>query len=400
MGYSLGFWLESKQKNQRTEALKNTVELHINYWSIESQDKFHYLDIGVKLKLNDKDNLESINFFFPFNISLDDYMANLGEIICSTDYLLELIFNENLKSTIEGQNYKDVSFEGDNSILRVYKELDITNNDDTIRLIPNGNDTTSLIFSKKLIKTKENEQSVNIDHYFRFRLRLTPENVLKLSQNYAPQDRHILSRFEKMEVVDFRINELRDLPGSVCNVVNKDFTLKQIHFFLIRDINDELKLAHTDYKRCRLLEKKVWQDYLVFSDEKLELPQQMLIYHFSECKKKDDKYLHIERFNAFAKFSRLKITKSGIFIFALSVIILGSLGSLLANLLSFIFSKLNVIRVNLQNEFFIFIHKSPTILNIFTTIYLYTFITFIVLIAVLIYIFCRLEKKRSKNRKK
>jgi len=396
MGYSLGFWLDSKQKSQTTEALKNIVELHINYWSIESQDKFHYLDIGVKLKLNDKDNLESINFLFPFNISLDDYMANLGEIICSKDYLLELIFNENLKNTIEGQNYKDVNFEGDDSILRVYKELDITNNDDAIRLITNGNDTTSLIFSKKLIKTKEDDLPVKIDHYFRFRLRLSPENVLKLSQNYTPQDRHILSRFEKMEIVDFRINELRDLPGSVCNVINKDFTLKQIHFFLIRDINDELKLAHTDYKRCRLLENKVWQDYLIFSDEKLQLPPQMLIYHFSEGKKEGDKYIHIERFNAFAKFSRLKITKTGIFMFALSVIILGSLGSLFANFLSFIFSELDEIRVNLQTKFFTFLYKSPEILKIFTNIYLYASITFILLILFVGW----LVNKRLKNRKK
>lgn len=394
MGYSLGFWLESKQKHQKTEALKNTVELHINYWSIESQDKFHYLDIGVKLKLNDKDNLESINFFFPFNISLDDYMANLGEIICSKDYLLELIFNENLKNTIEGQNYKDVSFEGDDSTLRFYKELDITNNDDTIRLIANGNNTTSLIFSKKLIKTKEDELPVKIDHYFRFRLRLSPENVLKLSQNYTPQDRHILSRVEKMEIIDFRINELRDLPGSVCNVINKDFILKQIHFFLIRDINDELKLAHTDYKRCRLLENKAWKDYLVFSEKELQLPPQMLIYHFSECKKKDD--LHIERFNAFAKFSRLKISKKGIFIFALSVIILGSLGSLFATFLTFLFFELIDFVIKTQRSLVLFLSNSPTSLNIFTSLSVFL----LLVVILLIYILFKLVKKHLNSRKK
>ncbi len=331
MGYSLGFWLDHNKDKGEIKAPKNSIELHINYWSIESKEKFHYLDIGVKLTLNNND-LESINFFFPFDLQIKDYMDNLGETICSRDELLELIFNEKLKSTTEGQNYKDVVFEGEEKDrLRIYKELDIVNGEDAVELISNNDGTSRIVFSKKLIKIFADDP-VNIHHYFRFRLRLTPENVKKLSQNYDPQDRLVVSRFEKIEIIDFRLNELRDLPGSVCNVLNKDFTLKQIHFFLIRDIHDELKLAHADYKRCRLLEKEVWKEYLVFSKKDLVLPSQMLIYHFSEGHKKEGVYIHIERFNAFAKFARVKITIKSLLIFLFSVILLGAIGSILATI--------------------------------------------------------------------
>ncbi|MEO4186509.1 hypothetical protein ABH305_11675 [Acinetobacter pittii] len=331
MGYSLGFWLDHNKEKGEIKVPKNCVELHINYWSIESKEKFHYLDIGVKLTLNN-DNLESINFFFPFDLEIKDYMNNLGETICSRDELLELIFNEKLRSTTEGPNYKDVIFEGDQKdSLRIYKELDIVNGEDTVELISNNDGTTRIVFSKKLIKSFDDGLS-NKHHYFRFRLRLNPENVKKLSQNYDPQDRLVLSRFEKTEIIDFRLNELRDLPGSVCNILNNDYTLKQIHFFLIRDIHDELKLAHADYKRCRLLEKEVWKEYLIFSKKDLLLPSQMLIYHFCEGKKKEGVYLHIERFNAFAKFARVKVTIRSLVVFIFSVVLLGAIGSIVATI--------------------------------------------------------------------
>lgn len=331
MGYSLGFWLDHNKEQGEIKVPKNIIELHINYWSIESKEKFHYLDIGVKLTLNNN-YWESINFFFPFDLQIKDYMDNLGETICSRDELLELIFNEKLKSTAEGQNYKDVIFEDEQKdSLRIYKELDIVNGEDTVELISNNDGTSRLVFSKKLIKSFDTDLS-NIHHYFRFRLRLNTENVKKLSQNYDPQDRLVLSRFEKTEIIDFRLNELRDLPGSVCNVLNKDYMLKQIHFFLIRDIHDELKLAHADYKRCRLLEKEVWKEYLVFSNKDLVLPSQMLIYHFCEGKEKDGIYPHIERFNAFAKFARVKVTIPSLFVFLFSVILLGAIGSVVATI--------------------------------------------------------------------
>lgn len=334
MGYSLGFWLEHSKEKSEIKEPKNLIELHINYWSIESKEKFHYLDIGVKLTLNNSD-LDSINFFFPFDLQNQDYMDNLGETICSKDELLELIFNEKLKGTSDGKNYKDVYFEGLNKDhLRIYKELDIGNGGDAVVLTPNNDGTSRLKFSKSLLKADKELSNPPLHHYFRFRLRLSSENVKKLSQNYDPQDRLVVSRFEKIEIIDFRINELRDLPGSVCNVLNNNYTLKQIHFFLIRDIHDELKLAHADYKRCRLLEKEVWKEYLIFSKKDLVLPSQMIIYHFSEGKQKEGVFPHIDRFNAFAKFARVKITISSLIVFLVSVVILGALGSFISTLIT------------------------------------------------------------------
>lgn len=356
MGYSLGFWLEDDNKTSLSsnDKAKNKVELHINYWSLEAKQACNYLDIGLRLELGKIESLKSINFYFPFLMEKENYMDNLGQVICSTDALTELIFNERLKSSFEGVNYKDINFDGkEGETLRVYTELEIGDDPSNIKFIPDSenqctrikipieiinstpifwekrNEQQGSIFTKNLSSFKRiPHETKKIYHYFRFRLKLTSEHVRILSQNYKPQDRLLVSKFEKIEIIDFRLNELRDLPSSICNCLNKNFILEQIHFFLIRDIHDELKLSHTKYKRCRLLEKEVWTPYLKFKDEEAILPTQMLIYHFQ---KNTDSLKHIDRFNAFAKFVRVKITKITLLAFIVSVVCLGSLGSLLAS---------------------------------------------------------------------
>lgn len=354
MGYSLGFWLDHndnpKNRNNGNFKIKSTVELHFNYWSIESKEKFHYLDIGVKIKSIDNE-LDSVNFYFPFTIKNNEYMPNLGGVICSKVDLLELIFNEQLESKKAEKNYDDITFKNKEEILRIYKELSAVNQEDCVLLTHNNDGTTRLSFTRSLFKFNDDDLEKKVWHYFRFRLKLTPDNVKKLSQNYAPEDRLLLSRFDKMEIIDFRINELRDLPSSICNVLNENFTLRRIDFFLIRDIYDELQLSHAEYKRCRLLEKEVWKDYLVFSKKELLLPSQMLIYHFCEKnQKKDGTYNHLERFNAFAKFSRLQVTPVSIFFFIFSVIILGALGSTLSSLFINNAPELNIFNSNYSND--------------------------------------------------
>lgn len=331
MGYSLGFWLEGESTTNLEDDQKNITELHINYWSLEAKQVCNYLDIGLRLELKSRESLTSINFYFPFIVERDNYMGNLGNVVCSTNDLIELIFNEKLISSDEGINYKDISFDGkDDECLRFYKDLDIGDEEGNVRLIIDEENKSSRIkIPKSLINTIDhNPEGLKIFHYFRFRLKLTSQQVKVLSQNYDPQDRLVVSKFEKTEVIDFRLNELRDLPAPISSCLNKNFVLKRIDFFLIRDIHDELKLSHDKYKRCRLLEKEVWNPYLEFKGTSAVLPTQMLIYHFT----KDCKTNHIDRFNAFAKFVRVKVTISSILLFIFSVIMLGALGSLLATI--------------------------------------------------------------------
>lgn len=359
MGYSLGFWLEDDTISQsdsdepkNSDEHKNKVELHINYWSLEAKQACNYLDIGLRLNLFRYKELKSINFYFPFKMEKENYMGNLGNVICSKDELIELIFNEKLKSSSDGVNYKDIRFLGDEDKgLRVYKELEIGDDPNDVKFIVNeDSESTKVSIPKAIIK---HEESDDLYHYFRFRLKLSSKQVRILSQNYEPEDRLVVSKFEKIEVIDFRLNELRDLPATICNHLNNNFILEQIHLFIIRDIHDELKLSHDKYKRCRLLEKEVWNEYLHFKTEKAALPTQMLIYHFDKKDKNgENEFNHIDRFNAFAKFVRVKVTFVNILAFVFSVIILGSLGSLIATV--FIESRPNGIYFWAKHWFFHF----------------------------------------------
>lgn len=158
MGYSLGFWLEDDDTTSQSDSdeSKNKVELHINYWSLEAKQACNYLDIGLRLELGNIESLKSINFYFPFLMGKENFMDNLGEVICSTDALIELIFNERLKSSFEGVNYKDINFDSKESeTLRVYTELEIGEEPSSIKFIPdNENQCTRIKIPKDIINKK------------------------------------------------------------------------------------------------------------------------------------------------------------------------------------------------------------------------------------------------------
>ncbi|MCU7226251.1 hypothetical protein OC498_15410, partial [Acinetobacter bohemicus] len=76
-------------------------------------------------------------------------------------------------------------------------------------ILDEENGSTRIKIPAEMLDTKSTSlEGKTVYHYFRFRLRLTPEHVKILSQNYEPQDRLVVSKFEKIEVIDFRLNEL------------------------------------------------------------------------------------------------------------------------------------------------------------------------------------------------
>ena len=254
-------------------------------------------------------------------------MSSLGEIITKNDDLMELIFNERLVGTKEGKNFKDIEFGGSSEKLRFYGSLDLTTDKSSVYWESiDGEDGTILSFSSAIFHESNDSSEANSKHYFRFRIRLNKRNINVLSQDYIAQDRLVVSKLEKIEIIDFRLNELRDLPAHIGNKLNHAPLFKCIDFFLIRDINDEFCLAHDKYKRCRLLEKTSWSNYLIFKQQKLTLPRQMLIYHFQQKKDKPT-----ERYNAFAKFVRVQISFLTIILFITYLIVFGIWSSLIAS---------------------------------------------------------------------
>ncbi|MBA6311508.1 hypothetical protein [Colwellia sp. MB3u-64] len=151
-------------------------------------------------------------------------------------------------------------------------------------------------------------------------------------------------------MIDFRVNEPRNLPSKIRAKLNESLKLKQVHFFLIRDANSEFKMSHSKYKRCRILENNIWKKYLQLgvpplkwwekilkkrvglSFSRLKLPEQMLIYHWTEKNKEENADKVIDHFSAFAKFSQRKTGFLRMTSVVLFVLGLGITASILANL--------------------------------------------------------------------
>jgi hypothetical protein len=166
-----------------------------------------------------------------------------------------------------------------------------------------------------------------------------------ISQTHIPQDSKLLSHFESTEIVDFRLNEIRDLPQPIASYLSNPICISTVHFFLIRETNSELKLSHTEFKRCRILEKKLWNIYLKGEsfNEKYFTPDQMLIYHWTETKNQkkctdSDKPENINKptqflnkFSAFAKFSATNVTRKTLIEFLFYFILLGIVSGYLAS---------------------------------------------------------------------
>ncbi|KSC59640.1 hypothetical protein AO887_09010 [Pseudomonas aeruginosa] len=204
----------------------------------------------------------------------------------------------------------------------------------TLSQLTTGASGTTLSFPIKLFK-RENEAFLDdLPHYFRFRIKMSAEDKSIISQTHKSKDSWLLSHFDSTEIVDFRVNEIRNLPAQIRSKLEYDSYIASVHFFLIRETNSEHKLSHTEFKRCRVLEKDLWENYLKEDGGQIELPDQMLIYHWREQAKRSQEgelVEHLENFSAFAKFSKTVVSNFTIIIFILFIILTGALSGVIGN---------------------------------------------------------------------
>ncbi|UZD95713.1 hypothetical protein LOY64_01480 [Pseudomonas corrugata] len=335
MAKSLAFWVEGSNP---VENNKPEVELHFNYWSLSgsSETVIDYLDVGVKF--SGLKNFDAIKVFFPFHVTEHNYAANLGRAVCNTPTLISAIFNTRVKETRLDGERMDITFRHEKeSKLRFHCQIEVGPHSEgvTLNRLNREGDGTTLSFPIMLFKKEKETVLEDIPHYFRFRIKMSAEDKKVISQLSKQKDSKLLSRFDSTEIVDFRVNEIRNLPAQIRSKLEYESYISSVHFFLIRETNSEHKLSHTEFKRCRVLEKDLWETYLKENDEEINLPEQMLIYHWREQSKRDSSsgalIEYLENFSAFAKFSKTIVTGMTIVWFVISVILLGAISGISGN---------------------------------------------------------------------
>ena len=240
------------------------LDLHFNFWKIPNgTSKSHkFLDIGIKVS-NTK-NIESLKIYFPVKIEKKDFKDIVEKFIHKVD-LVSAIFNENYKviSTASSKSY-EIRNTKNEFVFNIYKTS-----------------INDLIFEQKHSGTIINinipkEEKTN---YFRFRIK--GDFINSLCTISKPTNSILESAFSEIEMIDFRINEIRDLNHDLLEEIKVERLLKiqKQHFFFICSKDEELIGNHQPFLSCRNLENYKWDDYVGIKNINNQI---YLAYHWKE----------------------------------------------------------------------------------------------------------------------
>ena len=268
-----------------------------------------FLDIGLMIK--DATKVSHINIFIPQRVARSD-IEDLGITFRRNPDLVSTLFNEDYRTSLGAQGkIVEVLNVNKTPIFCIYVlDLDI-------------DVSVENAFGGSIIKIRIPQELADKKHYYRIRLKSS--YVDSISHIYTPPNSWLESAFSQTELVDFRINEKRNLSGSLLERIYSEgeVSFSKTHLFLMREASDDYVYSHKPPDGSRQLEADLWKNY-IGGDHPFD---KMIAYHWKET---DTHY----SFSAFVKFRYIRCNPSTIATFIAIIIILGFLSALAANLLS------------------------------------------------------------------
>lgn len=261
---SIAIWCTPVNSNS---IILKDVELHFNFWKIPNGTKKHHKFLDIGIKLDNTENVKVLNIYFPQEITSSDFEDIVSKFIDKAD-LVSAIFNENYKVISDGtmKSYEITDSKND-FVFTIYKtsvsDLDYqrTNN--------------GTIVSIKVLKQSKKS-------YYRFRLR--GSYIDSLSTISKPTNAILESAFSEIEMIDFRVNEIRDLNQDLLETIRGEGFLKirKQHFFFICSNEEEVIGNHQPFISCRNLENYRWNNYVDLPNKENNV---FLAYHWKENEK-------------------------------------------------------------------------------------------------------------------
>ena len=260
---SIAIWYEPIEKN--LESI-NDIELHFNLWKIPngSKNAHKFLDIG--LKLGNTENLSCLKIYFPTIITSVDFEDIVGKFVDKPD-LVSAIFNENYNVKLNPTSkFNEVSDVDDNFIFNIYKSS-----------------TNDVHFENNFEGTIVTINLPKQDQRIYLRYRIKGKFINSLSTISKPTNAIFESAFSEIEMVDFRVNEIRDLNLSLLENINKKLLkIEKLHFFFICSNDEEVVGNHQPFLSCRNLENYRWNNYVDLPNTDKQI---YLAYHWKEKEK-------------------------------------------------------------------------------------------------------------------
>jgi len=308
----IGIW-QTQAHCRENSPNQNELECHFNLWTLNRSHRRRikvdcFLDIGVML--NHANDSTHVNIFIPDRIDKSN-IQDLGSVFKDNAELVSAVFNEDYvvlarvkEKTIEVQK-ADATPLFEIYVLDLETDVSIESQ-----------------FGGSVIRVRIPEHLKNRKHYYRIRLKCP--FVDKTGYIYTPPASSILEgAFFQTELIDFRLNEKRNLPSSLLEIVhqNGDVRFTKTHFFLMREASDDYVFSHKP-PGGRQLEKDIWETY-VGADYSFE---QITAYHWKEATPHDS-------FSIFVKFRSFHSNLRTILIAIGAIIILGIISGFFGNLI-------------------------------------------------------------------
>jgi hypothetical protein len=304
--HCIAIWCSSA----KTKSVSHSLEVHFNLWKLGKRRNANcFLDIG--LMIQNATEASHINIFIPERVAESD-IEDLGITLREKPDLVSTLFNEDYRISLGAQEkVVDVLGVDRTPVFYIYV-LDLESD----VLIENA-------YGGSIIKIRISQELAGKKHYYRIRLK--NPYVDSISHIYTPPNSVLESAFSQTELVDFRINEKRNLNSSLLERIRSEgeVSFNKTHLFLMREASDDYVYSHKPPYGSRQLEVDLWKSYIgdAYSFDKI------IAYHWKETN------AHLS-FSAFVKFRYTRCSPLTIATFIIIIIILGFLSGLAANLLS------------------------------------------------------------------
>lgn len=315
--FDLAIWLESDELSQVDQGNGNDdepasdssgIHVHLNFWKLP---KCNAIDIGINFPLFTHG---SVNLFINTNEEIvgTDITPDLKR-----DDIINTIFNEFISTASCPKQTACVKAERNSG--QPTEPFCLCCLTAPIR--------TEEAYGGKIIKfniaTNGCDKTCGCRRSY-IRIRLAGKGI----ENVYVRDVIPSSKFQhytsRIDFLDFRLNNVRSLPGSLLEYKNVYPPLSSVRCFLMVESSEDLLLYNKSYKKVRAIEKEKWSSYL----------NCLTLY----CGKKNIAILayqwnvdNIEQdFSLFTKVKRSEFQIKPFALFILSGIALGVISSLIA----------------------------------------------------------------------
>lgn len=294
----------------KTQSASHSLEVHFNLWKLGKKTNANcFLDIG--LMIQNATNVNHLNIFIPEPVAISN-IEDLGKTFREKPDLISSLFNEDYRVSSRSKEKIVEVLDVDRIPVFYIYVLDL-NSDVVIENTYGGS----------IIKIRIATELANEKHYYRIRLKNS--YVDSISHIYTHPNSVLESAFSQTELVDFRLNEKRNLNGSLLERIRLEgeVSFSKTHLFLMREASDDYVHSHKPPNGSRQLEVDLWKGYIGddYSFHKI------IAYHWKETSTHNS-------FSAFVKFRYIRCNPLTIATVIGIIIILGILSSLVANFVS------------------------------------------------------------------